>query len=133
MAVVIAEVALALVLAAGRNNFQIPDYDGPHYTKRAEQFLRCAALRESSGSFTADGPYGSGAWQVIQPTWDYYAKAAGFPQWVGKRAAKAPASVQTAVAYFIVNPLPNKPGLEGKHHWSPRHALTVGKVVEDCA
>jgi hypothetical protein len=124
--------AAAVLVAATGGNWAVPVYDGPHFTKRAEAFLTCAALRESGGNWTSDGPYGSGAWQIIQPTWDFYAAAAGFPQWVGKRAAKAPPSVQTAVAYVIVNPLPQKPGLEGKHHWHPRHALTVGAVVRSC-
>ena len=129
-----AAAALALVLAAtpSQADFTMPEYHGPHYTPKAEAFLKCAALRESSGRFKADGKYGSGAWQFTQPTWDHYAAMAGFDAYVGKRAATAPPLVQTVVAYVTVNPLPDKPGLEGKHHWSPRHALTVGKVIEAC-
>lgn len=128
-----AAAALALVLAAAPSgDFDMPAYHGPHYTPKAEAFLKCAALRESSGRFTADGRFGSGAWQFTQPTWDHYAEMAGFGQYVGKRAATAPPWVQTVVAYVTVNPLPDKPGLEGRHHWSPRHALTIGKRIEAC-
>jgi len=124
-------VALFLVASSGAG-WSMPPYDGPFYSKRAEQFLSCAALRETGGDWTEDGPYGSGAWQFVQPTWDHYAKLAGHQRWVGRRAAEAPPSVQTAVAYATVNPHPEKPGLEGKHHWHPRHALTVGAVVRSC-
>lgn len=122
---------LAAVLTRGPE-FDLPEYRGSHYTKTAEEFLTCAALRESSGRWRADGPWGSGAFQIIGSTWDYYAKRAGYPEWVGKRAAKAPAYVQTEVAYVMVNPYPKRRGLEGKHHWSPAHALTIGKRIEAC-
>ena len=126
-----AAAALALVIAAGPS-FDLPDYRGSHYTPAAAEFLTCAALRESSGSWKADGPYGSGAFQITGETWNFYAKRAGYPEWVGKRAAKAPPYVQTEVAFVMVNPFPKKPGLEGKHHWSAVHALTVGKKIKDC-
>lgn len=117
--------------AAGAN-FELPDYRGAHYTPTAERFLECAALRESSGRWRADGPYGSGAFQIIGSTWDHYAKLAGYPEWIGKRAAQAPAYVQTEVAYLMVNPYPKRKGLEGRHHWSPKHALTIGKRIQAC-
>ena len=124
-------VALAAVLAKGPD-FELPAYRGSHYTKTAQEFLTCAALRESSGRWRADGPFGSGAFQIIGSTWDHYAKQAGYPEWVGTRAYKAPAYVQTEVAYVMVNPYPKRRGLEGRHHWSPRHALTIGKRIEAC-
>ena len=129
-----AAAALALVLAATptQADFTMPEYHGPHYTPKAEAFLKCAALRESSGRWKADGKYGSGAWQFTQPTWDHYAEMAGFDVYVGKRAASAPPMVQTVVAYVTVNPLADKPGLEGKFHWDPKWALTVGKHIEAC-
>ena len=129
-----AAAALALVLAATgtTSDFNMPEYHGPHYTPKAEAFLKCAALRESSGRWKADGKYGSGAWQFTQGTWDAYAERAGFPEYVGKRAASAPPMVQTVVAYVTINPLADKPGLEGKFHWDPKWALTVGKHIEAC-
>lgn len=123
---------LALALTAAPASFDLPDYRGSHYTKAAAEFLTCVALRESSGRWQADGRYGSGAFQMVQTSWDVYAERAGYPEWVGKRAAKAPPYVQTEVAFVMVNPLPKKPGLEGKHHWSPAHALTIGKRIKDC-
>ena len=129
-----AAAALALVLAAGpTDEFTLPEYRGSHYTEKAEEFLTRAALRESSGRWKADGPWGSGAFQIIGSTWDHYAELAGYPEWVGKRPAEAPSYVQTEVAYVMVNPFPKKPGLEGAFHWSPKWARTVGKNVKDCA
>ena len=128
---VIESLALAAVLASGPD-FELPDYQGSHHTPAAEAFLTCAALRESSGRWRADGPWGSGAFQIIGSTWDHYAKRAGYPEWVGKRAATAPPYVQTEVAYVMVNPHPKRKGLEGRHHWSPAHALTIGKRIEAC-
>lgn len=122
---------LATVLARGPE-FELPAYRGQHYTPAAERFLTCVALRESSGRWRADGRFGSGAFQIIGTTWNHYAKAAGYPEWVGRRAYQAPAYVQTHVAYVMVNPKPNRKGLHGRHHWSPRHALTIGKTVRDC-
>jgi len=117
--------------AAGAD-FELADYRGAHYTPAAKAFLECAALRESSGRWRADGPYGSGAFQIIGRTWAHYATLAGYPEWAGKRAATAPPYVQTEVAYVMVNPHPKRKGLEGRHHWSPRHALTIGKRIEAC-
>jgi hypothetical protein len=124
--------ALALAVAITGGGFELPDYRGSHYTAAGDKFLTCVALRESSGRWAADGPYGSGAFQMVQGTWDHYAARAGYPEWVGKRAAKAPPYVQTEVAFVMVNPYPKRKGLEGAHHWSPRHALTVGKTIRDC-
>ena len=129
--IVIESIALAAVLASGPT-FELPAYRGAHYTPTAEAFLTCVALRESSGRWRADGPHGSGAFQFIQSTWDTYADRAGYPEWIGKRAANAPAYVQTEVAYLAVNPHPKRKGLEGARHWSPIWALTVGKHVKDC-
>lgn len=123
--------ALATVLAKGPD-FELPDYRGTHYTQAAEEFLTCVALRESSGSWRADGRYGSGAFQMIGSTWNHYAAQAGYPEWVGHRAAEAPPYVQTEVAYVMVNPYPKRKGLEGRHHWSPAHALTIGKRIRAC-
>lgn len=118
---------------AAASAFELPDYRGSHHTAKAEAFLTCVALRESSGRWRANGRYGSGAFQFVQSTWDHYADRAGYPEWVGVRPYKAPAYVQTEVAYVAVNPYPKKPGLEGRGHWSPRHALTIGKRIKDCA
>ena len=133
-----APLILAAVLALGSpgtaasSSFELPDYRGSHYTPKAEQFLTCVALRESSGRWRADGPYGSGAFQMIGSTFDHWAEQAGYPEWVGHRAAEAPPYVQTEIAYVMVNPHPKRKGLEGKHHWSPKHALTIGKRIEAC-
>ena len=130
-----APLLLAAVMALGSPaaaDFELPDYRGSHHTQAAEQFLTCVALRESSGRWRADGPYGSGAFQFIQSSWNTYARKAGYPEWVGVRPYKAPAYVQTEIAYVAVNPYPKQRGLEGRHHWSPRHALTIGKRIEAC-
>ena len=115
---------------------ELPEYRGDHYTRRAERYLECVASRESSwprkSSWDADGPTGSGAFQIIGRTWDYYAERAGFPEWIGIRPANAPPYIQTHIAYVMVNPFPERKGLHGKHHWSPKHALTVGKRIEAC-
>ena len=125
-------VVVSPAATADSPRFALADYRGAHYTKKAEAFLTCVALRESSGRWRADGPYGSGAFQFVQSSWDVYARRAGYPEWVGVRPYKAPKYVQTEVGYVAVNPHPKRPGLEGKHHWSPRHALTVGKQIAGC-
>jgi len=104
----------------------------PYYTKKAERFLRCVAWRESSGRWTADGRYGSGAFQMVGSTSRSYAKKLGLDWYANHRAAEWPPGVQTAVAYAIVNAIPDKPGLEGAHHWSPSHAATIGASTYDC-
>ena len=124
--------ALALTAVLATGGFELPDYRGSHHTPKAEEFLTCVALRESSGRWRANGRYGSGAFQFTQGSWDTYAERAGYPEWVGVRPYKAPAYVQTEVAYVAVNPYPKRPGLEGKHHWSPAHALTIGKRIKAC-
>lgn len=130
------DLLLAAVLYTGEGA-QLPEYRGAHYTPRAERVLECIAGRESGwprkGSWTADGRTGSGFVQFIGSTWNTYAERAGYPEWVGKRAADAPPYVQTEVAYVALNPYPRKRGLEGLHHWSPAHALTVGKTVRGCS
>lgn len=123
--------ALATVLA-GKADFDPPEYRGYHYSKKAEQFLTCVAERESSFRWRADGPYGSGIVQWIQPTWDTYAERAGYPEWVGVRPYKAPKYVQWSTAFVMLDPYPKKKGLEGRHHWSSRHALSIGKKIKDC-
>lgn len=123
---------LATVLAAGKADFHPPEYRGYHYSKRAEKFLTCVAGRESGFDWEADGPYGSGIVQTTARTWDHYAELAGYPEWVGVRPYKAPKYVQWEVAFVMVDPYPKRKGLEGAHHWSPRHALTIGKKVRDC-
>lgn len=138
MKVALASITLAAVVvwgsatSAAGANFELADYRGSHYTPKAKAFLECAAMRESSGRWTADGPHGSGAFQIVASTWAHYSRLAGYPEWSSKRASAAPPYVQTEVAYLMINPHPKRPGLEGRHHWSPRHALTVGKHVEAC-
>lgn len=129
----IESIVLASVLAAGgSSNFDPPEYRGYHYSARAERFLTCVAERESNFRWRADGPWGSGIMQWVQPTWDHYVERAGYPEWVGKRPNTAPRYVQWSTAFVMVDPYPKRKGLEGAHHWSPRHALTIGKRVKDC-
>ena len=127
---------LATTLYTGKGA-ELPEYRGSHYTPRAERVLECIASRESGwprkGSWEADGPYGSGAFQMIGSTSARAARAIGAPEWADKRAAKWPPYVQVEAAYWLLNPKPFTPGLEGLHHWSPRHALTIGKRVKGCA
>ena len=115
--------------------YQLPECIGPcapYYTKRAERFLRCVAWRESSMRWDVDGPYGSGAFQMIGSTSRTYAKKLGLDAYADHRAASWPPAVQTFVAYAMVNPLPDKPGLEGARHWSPEWAATIGASTYDC-
>jgi hypothetical protein len=119
---------LAIWLAVASGPASIPDsaYKGPWYVHSAEPFRKCVMWRESHGRYKADGKYGSGAYQFIQSTWNAYAKLAGLAEWVGIRPYKAPATVQDAVfwrAYWKG---------KGKHHWSPTHALMIGKSVKSC-
>lgn len=123
---------MAAVMAAGPQDFTPPDYRGYHYSQRAEKFLTCVAERESSFGWRADGKYGSGLLQWVQPTWDHWVRKAGYPEWAGHRAAEAPKYVQWSTGFVMVDPFPKKKGLEGAHHWSPVHALTIGKRVKDC-
>lgn len=115
--------------------FQLPACTGPckpYYTKKAERFLRCVAWRESSGRWTVDGRWGSGAFQIIGSTSKAYAKKLGLDWYADHRAATWPPGVQTAVAYAMVNPKPDKAGLEGAHHWSPQWAATIGASTYAC-
>ena len=115
---------------------ELPEYRGAHYSRSAETFLECVAKKESGwphkSSWRSDGPHGSGAFQMIFATSKRAALAINVPEWAEKRAHLWPAYVQTEAAYWLVNPFPKKPGLEGKHHWDPKHALTMGWVVKDC-
>lgn len=112
----------------------IPDsqYRGDHYVKAAEPIRKCIMWRESRGRYGAEGSGGSGAYQFIQTTWRQYTKAAGVAEWADVRPAQAPRYVQDKVFWYALNPFPKKRGLEGRHHWDPKHALTVGAVVKAC-
>jgi len=83
----------------------------------------CILFRESRGDFTVDGRTGSGGYQFIGSTWDHYAALAGFDRWVGKRPAKAPASVQTAVFWRTWN------FKKGAFHWGTHWANVP---IKDC-
>ena len=116
----------------------LPEYRGAHYTKTAEAFLECVAHKESRwpapSSWKSDGPYGSGAFQMIKATSARAAVAIGAPEWADKRAYLWPKYLQTEAAYWLANPLPKKPGLEGRHHWDPKHTMAVlGVKVKGCS
>lgn len=130
----LASAALMIMFAAGPHEIPNSAYVGRHYvgSERFERIRKCIMWRESRGNYRADGRYGSGAYQFIQRTWDHYARRAGHPEYVGVRPAKAPRYIQDKVYAVTVNPLPKKRGLEGLHHWSPAHALTIGKRVSSC-
>ena len=118
---------LAAVLATGPNEVPDSTYTGPWYVAEAEPFRKCVIWRESRNNPKADGPYGSGLYQFIQPTWSHYATLAGLEEWADTRAYKAPRTVQDAV--FWRTYWKGK----GKHHWSSIHALTIGVRIKDCA
>lgn len=120
------------VAAQGASDLPDSQYRGDHYVPAAEGFRKCVMWRESYGRYGADGRYGSGAYQFVQSTWRQYAQAAGVGEWANVRPARAPRYVQDKVFWFALNPLPRKRGLEGRHHWDPKHALTIGKTVRDC-
>lgn len=129
------EALLMTVALSGKP--ELPEYRGAHYTPKAEKFLECVAARESGwprkGAARADGPYGSGLFQMVKSTSRVYALKAGYPEWADKRAAEWPPYVQTEVAYVLLNPYPKKKGLEGKHHWSTDHTFAVlGKRGKEC-
>ena len=116
--------------------YQLPECVGPcapYYTKRAERVLRCIAWRESSMRWAVDGKYGSGAFQMIKSTSRAYASKLGLDAYADYRAASWPPSVQTFVAYAMLNADPDKPGLEGLRHWSPHWATTIGASTYSCA
>jgi muramidase (phage lysozyme) len=122
----IVEALLTIAALTGPNSMPDSTYTGPWYVAGAEPFRKCVMWRESKGHYRADGPYGSGAYQFIQSTWDHYAELAGHAEYVGKRPYKAPRDVQDAVFWrtFWKG--------KGKHHWSAIHALTIGKTVKQC-
>ena len=122
----ILEAALAAVMATGPSDMPDSLYQGRWYVAKAEPFRKCVMHRESRGNYRADGPYGSGAYQFIQSTWDHYADLAGLDEYVGVRPYKAPKRVQDRV--FWRTYWKGK----GKHHWSHVHALTIGKQVKRC-
>ena len=108
-------------------------YRGYHYERRWESYRKCIMVRESGGNYKADGPYGSGAYQFIQKTWDIYVERANMPEWAGVRPYLAPPTVQDEVFWLAANPKPKKKGLHGRHHWSSGHALQLlGAKVRDC-
>ena len=120
-------------VAATADSLPDSQYEGKHYVKNAESFRKCVMWRESHGRYRADGQYGSGAYQFVQSTWRVYAARAGYPEWADRRPYLAPRYVQDEVFWLALNPLPNKRGLEGRHHWDPKHALTIGKSVKACS
>jgi hypothetical protein len=108
-------------------------YRGWHYEKKWESYRKCVMARESGGNYKADGPYGSGAYQFIQSTWDEAMRRARKPEWVGVRPHKAPPAYQDEAFFLMANPYPKLPGLQGRHHWSSRWAKEVlGVNVKDC-
>ena len=107
-------------------------YRGFHYEKRFEGFRKCVMARESGGNYKVDGPWGSGAYQFIQSTWDSAMKQAGMPEWVGVRPHKAPPHVQDEAFWLKANPYPKRKGLHGKQHWSSAHAAKFGFKTFDC-
>ena len=108
-------------------------YVGWHFEKKYEPYRKCVMARESGGNYKVDGPYGSGAYQMILSTSDAAAKRAGYPEWVGTRAHKMPPYIQDELFWMLANPFPKKPGLHGRHHWSSRWAKEVlGVNVKDC-
>ena len=117
-----------------KNPEQLKDsqYRGFHYEKRFEGFRKCVMARESGGNYKVDGPWGSGAYQFIQSTWDSAMRDANMPEWVGVRPHKAPPHVQDDAFWIKANPYPKKKGLHGKQHWSSAHAAKFGFRTFDC-
>ena len=107
-------------------------YRGFHYEKKWEPFRLCVAARESGGNYKVDGPWGSGAYQFVQSSWNEAMKRANMPEWVGVRPHKAPPYVQDEAFWVMANPYPKKKGLHGKHHWSSAHAAKFGFRTFDC-
>ena len=115
------------------NDLKDSQYVGWHYEKKWEPYRKCIMARESGGNYKVDGPYGSGAYQLVIATSDVAAKRAGYPEWVGTRAHKMPPYVQDELFWILANPFPKKPGLHGRHHWSSQHAKDLlGINVKDC-
>ena len=107
-------------------------YRGFHYEKRFEGFRKCVMARESGGNYKVDGPWGSGAYQFIQSTWDSAMRQAGMPEWVGVRPHKAPPHAQDEAFWIKANPYPKRKGLHGRSHWSSKHAAKFGFRTFDC-
>ena len=107
-------------------------YRGWHYEKKWEPFRKCVMARESGGNYKVDGPWGSGAYQFVQISWNTAMKRANKPEWVGVRPNKAPPAYQDEAFWIMANPYPKKPALHGRHHWSAAHAATIGAKVRDC-
>ena len=107
-------------------------YRGFHYEKKWEPYRKCVMARESGGNYKVDGPYGSGAFQFIQSTWDAYIDRVD-PGYKGVRPHLAPPYLQEEMFWLVVNPKAKTPGLEGRHHWSASHAHGAGFThVKDC-
>lgn len=65
-----------------------------------ERILAC--IRSYEGDYaTNTGNSHYGAYQFRQGTWDGAVAAAGYPQWVGRRASDAPAHVQDDAAWVL--------------------------------
>lgn len=107
-------------------------YRGFHYEKKWEPFRLCVASRESGGNYKVDGPWGSGAYQFVQSSWNEAMKRANMPEWIGVRPHKAPPYVQDEAFWVMANPYPKRKGLHGKHHWSSAHAAKFGFKTFDC-
>lgn len=128
----IESLAFVAMAAAGPNDIPDSQYRGWHYESEFEPVRKCIYWRESRGRWRADGPYGSGAAQWIQSTWDHYAAESDYPEWVGIRPFNAPRYVQDEIFWVMINPFPKRKTLHGAHHWSPRHAMTIGKRIKNC-
>lgn len=128
----IESIAMMALAMAGPQDIPDSQYRGFHYEREFEPVRKCIYWRESRGSWRADGRYGSGVAQWIQSTWDHYAAQAGYPEWVGVRPFRAPRYVQDEMFWVMINPFPKKKTLHGSHHWSPVHAMTIGKRIKDC-
>jgi hypothetical protein len=105
---------------------EVPDslYQGKWYVPRLEPFRKCVYARESGANPKAVGLQ-SGIAQWTQRTWDHYVGLVD-PSYVGVRPHMAPPYLQEWVFWRTLN------RGKGKHHWSPRHALTIGKVIKGC-
>jgi len=105
---------------------QVPDslYQGKWYVPRLEPFRKCVYSRESGANFKSVGLQ-SGIAQWTQATWNHYVGLVD-PSYVGVRPHMAPPYLQEKVFWRTLN------RGTGKHHWSPRHALTIGKTIKGC-
>ena len=105
---------------------QVPDslYQGKWYVPRLEPFRKCVYARESGANFKSVGLQ-SGIAQWTQATWNHYVDLVD-PSYVGVRPHMAPPYLQEKVFWRTLN------RGKGKNHWSPRHALTIGKTIKGC-